>query len=416
VPTNGLIYEYQGDLNTTSKAVFAQIDYRPNDQWHFIGGLRYSKDNKRGYEFQISNTEYVLTDQPNATVLNAVLPGGWPRYPAGHPLAGQFVEGLVFAGCAGAGMPAGDLENLQPVSPITATQGPCPGQRNLKDSWSAVTGTAGVEFSPNKDTNLYARYSRGYKSGGYNLGTLAQGATVGSEHIDAYEAGWKQDFSRALQVNAAVYYYNYKDLQSLNGRVAQVSPPIIINQLVNIDKSRSYGLELESRWAPVENLLIMANYAYLNNKIKKACCYVDSSDPSAVQPGAKPVAGAPGAQSLEGNRLPGSSKHKIAVSASYTFEFEPGDLTLSVVEDYHSSYYNSLFNNPNWFVKGAARTDARVSWTSSSKNYEIIGSVTNLFDKEIQTAVTTLPPNQNFYQLLSLQPPRVYTLELRYNF
>ena len=58
----------------------------------------------------------------------------------------------------------------------------------------------------------------------------------------------------------------------------------------------------------------------------------------------------------------------------------------------------------------------RVSWTGASKHYEIIGTVSNLFNKEIQTAVTTLPPNQNFYQLLSLQPPRVFTVEVRYHF
>jgi iron complex outermembrane receptor protein len=415
-----LLYEYQADLNTTSTALFGQVDYRPNDQWHFIGGLRYSHDKKRGYEFQESITQIVLGDQATLAGADAVLFGAtgthWPRYPAGHPFAGRFVEDYVFGGCAGAGTPAGAAQGIKPVNTVTATQGPCPGQRSLKDSWSAVTGTAGVEYSPSEDINLYARYSRGYKSGGFNLGTLATGATVGSEHIDAFEAGWKQDFSRTLQLNAAVYYYDYKDLQSLNARVAQINPPIIVNQLVNLDKSRSFGVEFETRWAPVENLLIMANYAYIDNKIKKACCFADSSDPSALQPGAQPVPGQGGAQDLAGNRLPGSPKHKIAASVSYTFNFEPGALTVSVVEDYHSSFYNSLFNNPHWYVKDGAETNARVSWTAASKNYEIIGSVRNLFDKEIPTAVTTLPPNQNFYELLSLQPPRVFTIELRYHF
>ncbi|MES2087328.1 MAG: TonB-dependent receptor [Pseudomonadota bacterium] len=416
-----LLYEFQGDLNTESYATFGQVDYRPNDQWHFIAGLRYSKDHKRGYEFQEAITQIVLADQATAAGLDAVLLGagvaGWPRYPAGHPLAGQFVQDYVFGSCNGAGTTAAAAaQGIRPVSPVTATQGPCPGQRNLKDSWSAVTGTAAVEYSPSEDTNFYLRYSRGYKSGGFNLGQLAPGATVGSEHIDAYEAGWKQDFGRALQINAAFYYYNYEGLQTLNGRVTQVSPPIIINELVNIPKSRAYGVELETRWAPVENLLIMANYAYINNKIKEACCFVDFSDPMGVQPGANPVPGQAGAQNLAGNRLPGSPRHKIAASVSYTFNFEPGDLTVSVVEDWHSSFYNSLFNNPHWFVKGAAQTNARVSWTSSSKSYEIIGSVRNLFDKEIPTAFTTLGPNNNFYELLSLQPPRVWTLEVRYNF
>ncbi|MES2897265.1 MAG: TonB-dependent receptor [Pseudomonadota bacterium] len=415
-----LLYEYQADLNTTSKAIFGQIDYQLNDQIKLIAGLRYSHDKKRGYEVQESITQIVLADQPTAAGLNAALLGaglpGWPVYPAGHPLAGQFVQDYVFGGCAGAGTAAGDAQGIFPLNVVTATQGPCPGGRSLKDSWSAVTGTAAIEYSPNDDTNLYLRYSRGYKSGGFNLGTLAAGAVVDSEEIDAFEAGWKQDFGRALQVNVAAYLYNYKGLQSLNARVAQLNPPIVVNQLVNLDKSRSWGVEVESRWAPVDNLLIMANYAYINNEIRKACCFADSSDPTGAQPGAKPVPGQGGAQDLKGNRLPGSSKHKITVAASYTFEFEPGDLTVSVIEDYHSSFYSSLFNNPNWFVKGGARTDARISWASAEKNYEIIGSVTNLFDKEIRTSVATLPPNQNFYQLLYLQPPRVWSVELRYKF
>ena len=114
--------------------------------------------------------------------------------------------------------------------------------------------------------------------------------------------------------------FEYATVAAGKGEVIRFNWAIVVNQLVNLDKSRSWGVEVESRWAPVDNLLIMANYAYINNEIRTACCFADSSDPTGAQPGAKPVPGQGGAQDLKGNRLPGSSKHKITVAASYTFE------------------------------------------------------------------------------------------------
>jgi iron complex outermembrane recepter protein len=408
-----LLYYYQAILHTQSEAVFGQVDWRPNDQWHFTGGARWSADQKQGYERQDSITQIVLGDQAHLAVLNALLGGTWPTYGPNSPFAGQLVGDLVFEGCSGAGTVAAP-PGVVPVNPSVAN---CPGQRHLKNSWSAPTGTAIVAYTPTPDTNLYASYTRGYKSGGYNLGTLSGGslAFVDPEYIDSFEAGWKQNFGRKFQLNLATYYYLYHGLQALNGILAQASPPIIVNELVNLDQSRSIGVELETQWSPIDNLSILFNYSYSNSRITKACCFVDSSDPSAVQPGAKPV-GAGGGQSLVGNTLPDAPEHKISANVNYTFHFAPGSLTLSATEDWHSDFYYALFNNPHWLTPGGAETDLRVQWTSASKRYDIIGTVTNLFDAEIPTSFQTLPPNQNFYQILALQPPRVFTAELRYHF
>lgn len=390
---NDLLYFYEAHLKTQSEAIFGQLDWRPTDQWHFFLGARYSWDQKQGFEQQISITQIALGDQPTLAGINAGLLAfglpGWPVYPSG-PKAGQFVEDLVFAGCSAAGTPGAAAEGIVPLNPAVAA---CPGQRHLKNTWSAPTGTAGVSYTPSNDTNVYATYSRGYKSGGYNLGTLAAGATVGPEFIDAFELGWKQ-VARQLQFDLAAFYYNYHGLQALNGTLVQVSPPIVVNELVNIDQSRSFGVELETQWSPIDHLLVLFNYSYLNSTVTKGCCFVDSSDPSALQPGAKPIPNGGGAQTIAGNTVPDSPTHKLSANVSYTIPFDPGDLTFSVTEDWHSDFYYALFNNPHWLTPGGAETDLRIDWKSRRGHYEVIGTVTNLFNAEIPTSVNTLPPTR----------------------
>ena len=58
-----------------------------------------------------------------------------------------------------------------------------------------VTGTAGLEWTPTSDTLAFAKYSRGYKTGGFNATDMAPLPRTGEETVDSYELGWKQDVS-----------------------------------------------------------------------------------------------------------------------------------------------------------------------------------------------------------------------------
>ena len=72
------------------------------------------------------------------------------------------------------------------------------GVRTLKGDWEAVTGTAGVEYRPWDDTLIFAKYSRGYKAGGFNNLGFALNPYTDAEFVDSYEGrleadlGWSQ--------------------------------------------------------------------------------------------------------------------------------------------------------------------------------------------------------------------------------
>ncbi len=63
-----------------------------------------------------------------------------------------------------------------------------------------------------RTTMLYAKYSRGYKGGGWNPGEC--GEAYDPEHLSAYETGVKSTFwNGQARTNAAFYWYDYDDIQ-----------------------------------------------------------------------------------------------------------------------------------------------------------------------------------------------------------
>lgn len=444
---SGCLYCYDAVLTTQSEALFGQLDWRPNDQWHFTLGARYSWDEKQGYEQEVDVYWIPLVaTQAQAQAL------GFPTYPSNWPIIGdrgQYVQDYVGVSCSSPG-----VDGIMPYSATTE----CPAHRHLRDQWGAPTGTAGVEWTPDSDTNVYVRYNRGYKSGGFNLGPLAaQAGGVGPEYIDDFEAGWKQTFMRTFQFDIAGFYYLYHGLQALNETTQNSSPPIQINELINIPQSHAYGVEFEARWSPIDNLVLALNYSYLVTSndsnctftgtptlassnplyedaaywtnLKETGCYVDAANPNAVTDvngvaltGVKPVGpyfpSTPNnqPQSLHGDPLPYSPPHKVAANVSYTFNFEPGDLTLAGVWNWHDAFYDNLFPTQAWLVPAGQTTDFRITWASHGGRYQVIGSVSNAFNANVWISHQSLPPGNGYYGYNELQAPRIFSVELRYKF
>lgn len=127
----------------------------------------------------------------------------------------------------------------------------------------------GVNYTlPNRGL-LYANFSRGYKSGIFSavLGLLAsQGDPAVQEKVDAFEGGFKMPLlDRKLQVNGAVFHYSYVDKQ-IRGKIPD-SLFGLIEKLVNIPKSRIWGIEGEIVAQPVDGLNMSASGTYVNSKI-----------------------------------------------------------------------------------------------------------------------------------------------------
>jgi iron complex outermembrane receptor protein len=112
-----------------------------------------------------------------------------------------------------------------------------------RQRYSYVPLTVGLDYTPADTALLYAKVSRGYRSGGYNMrpGPLL---TFGPEKVVAYEVGAKTDFfEQRLRTNLALYYSDYDDIQ-LGQFVSDPTGDLsVIRQ--NAGEARIQGGELE---------------------------------------------------------------------------------------------------------------------------------------------------------------------------
>lgn len=418
------IYDDRPHLDIVSKAAFGQIDYKINETWKMTVGLRYSEDHKYGHE-TVRVRCFAVAACFTKPELNAFIPGGIPLVDLTQ------LPSVVSAPAAGTPLPKG-------VSSYT-TYDPASGDatRKYDYSWGATTGTLGLQWEPDADTNAYVRYSRGFKGGGFRIGidtVLGASPTTDAEHADAYEVGFKKTFADLhLQTNAALFYYQYQNAQvpltvsQTSGGLGQAN-----SIFYNIPHAISQGFELETIWQPIDHLQILFNYSYNDAHITDSKGTIDPADPAALDAQAKPliaaaacynaaygqvatatrttncaadiytspyaVVNAAGAttatslspdpnggyqrgQDLNGNQLPNASKNKVAINVNYKWQLASSSLTGSISYIWRDESYGSIFNrsytrSPSW-----DQIDARIAWSPDGNKLSVILYGKNLADR-----------------------------------
>ncbi len=150
---------------------------------------------------------------------------------------------------------------------------PTPAPSSLSEDKFLPSATLSYKFD--QGGNVYARWARGFKSGGINPVSSptvfpdpqADGGIFSGEEVDTYEIGARAPlFDRRVEVTSAVFYNNYKNLQ-----VAAHSRPAyaqIIEAIVNAGTARTYGVEGSISWRVIPPLTLGLNAGYLNAKYK----------------------------------------------------------------------------------------------------------------------------------------------------
>jgi iron complex outermembrane receptor protein len=356
-------------LEADAYAVFSQVDYQLTDTWKTTFGVRYTEDEKVADEYR---TRVVFLGNP-------ALPFSFYN------------------------------ENS------TA---------HLEGKWSATTGTAGLEWSPSEDMLAYGKYTRGYKSGGFNAGAMAgvNGYTE-PEFINAYELGLKQTFAQRLTANFSVFFYDYQDAQ-YPSTVRDATTGLLESRFFNLEKVTSMGAELETVWAVTDAFVMRFNYSYLDTEIDDARCFVDGNDTGisgSLQPDARPCStpaiGLQTAQSLDGGELPSSPNHKVAFNANYTFFTGAGNLTLGTTYTYRDEAYYSVFSRDHYLAPSYDNVDFRALWNGSDNKYTFIAFVNNAFDDTgYEAAGAAMSAWGVQSRTLSLTAPRTYGLEVQFRF
>jgi iron complex outermembrane receptor protein len=428
---DNLLLDYQDRIQ--SLAEYAQFDYKITPTIKLTAGIRYTQDWKHAQEE--TRVIYFGTD-PYATtpsLAGIFTPQNFGQYLPAFDITTQETDNPE-------NLSAGEVNGPGICSVATVlTTGPYAGamDRCLSDKSSAVTGTAGIEWTPDPDTLVYARYNRGYKAFALNAGYNGYTPEAKPEYLNDFEVGFKKTFNRNLVIDADVFYYDYSNYQVPIGVSLGA---ISVTEFVSIPKAVSDGFELQAVWNPIEHLNLSLTYGLDHTSISSSCtsvgglptgaCFQDAIDPYATEPGAQPV-GSPTAlgvfsQSVKGNELPNAPENKVAFNANYTIPFEAGNLILSGTFIWKDKMYGSIFERSYYEAPSWSETDLRATWSGDHDRYEVVLYVKNLFNQIGYDAGSggyasgcgcgTPPGLVTGNPGYDLTPPRLYGVEFHYKF
>lgn len=204
---NGAVSTSQIKASTESFAVFAQADYQFTDAVKATFGGRWVKDKKN---FRL-DFQYRFAPLPPEQVIRSA-----------------------------------DFSEFTP---------------KLGIDWKVDTGWADSLL-------LYGSVARGFKSGGFNGINIFNAAIAQTvyepESNYTYELGAKIDaLGRRLRINGALFLADVSDIVMNSTVVVNGQPAFPVD---NQADAKIKGLELETTWAPTENLTLFANLALLDGK------------------------------------------------------------------------------------------------------------------------------------------------------
>jgi iron complex outermembrane receptor protein len=200
-------FKNQFDQTKDSFAIYSDLKYSLSDNLTLRGGLRYTHDTGRQYNFE-----------SNALAVD-----------------GTF------------------LANLIPLS-------------ELKYSTDNVSGKVGLDYKFDSGNMIYASFSRGYRAPSFNAQAFfdpSELSVAEAEKVNAWEVGAKTQFAdRKVTLNVAAFYYDYRNQQFIN-----VDPGTAAQTLLNIPKSRIYGAEADLTVRPSDRFSAHLGLGLLSTKI-----------------------------------------------------------------------------------------------------------------------------------------------------
>jgi len=221
----------------------------------------------------------------------------------------------------------------------------------------------------------------------------------GPETLTSYEAGLKLSLAdNRVRLNAAAFFYDYKDFQATFVRGAEASA-----RLQNAGDVEIVGGEISIDWLPLQGLSIGAGLSLLDSEIVKTDVVLPPLDGGA-------------STTIEGNEIPNAPSYSFSGRIRYE---TPVTDTLAAAFQTDFSYVDEHYLEPNnrefLAEDGYSIVNARLSLMPQSGPWEISAWVKNLSDEQYRTAAQDISLALGFSEIVTGQP-RTWGIELEYRF
>ncbi|KRB42470.1 TonB-dependent receptor [Phenylobacterium sp. Root700] len=280
-----------------------------------------------------------------------------------------------------------------------------------KRSEEALSGTAKLSYRFSPELLGYASYSRGYKSGGFNLDRVAYPYVAPSqpnaalslkpvldtsfpgEFVDSYEVGAKSTLlDRRLYLNATAFYQKFTDYQlnAFNGFFFNVFP---------VPEVTSKGVDVDMLYRPSKQLTVQGGLTIADTRYPKSTASLLALTPSTAR--------------LPGQRLNLAPLYSGSASVTYEHPVAEGLLVRANASVKYNSEYNAGSDlSPLKRQAAHAVVNARLSLASEDARWAVELWAANLTDTQyVQTAYDA--PFQAGSVDAFLGAPRTFGVTLR---
>jgi iron complex outermembrane receptor protein len=224
-----------------------------------------------------------------------------------------------------------------------------PIQSSVDEDWNEFTPRIGLDYQWNEDLMLYAIYSEGFRSGGFNARNAVPG-TLGPydpEYVDQFEIGMKSDLlDGKMRLNLAAFYTDYTDKQEEFIRVNAIQGSVTIVE--NAGEVTTQGLEAELTWLLTPNLTVGGNLGYLDAEYDEFMA--DGNDDGVVD-------------DLSGLELRRTPDWTGGIYANYAVPLGSGTFGIDAGYRYTDEYYVDAGNDPRGLLDSRGIVDLVVHYT-----------------------------------------------------
>jgi iron complex outermembrane receptor protein len=271
-----------------------------------------------------------------------------------------------------------DEKELTAVRYSSPIGGGAIGPISASPSDNDVSGEVSLRYALSRDTNVYARYARGFRAPSIQ-GRILFGDTLSvadSERNNSVEAGIKSDlWNRRGRLAFTVYGYEMKDQQ-----LTAVGGTANFNRLVNAEKTVGQGVELDFQALFTDNLIGTLAASYNKTEIKDpnlriqpcggGCTVLDPRTP-----------GDPSTVSINGNPLPNAPEVVINATLRYAIPIGRDELYFYTDWSYRSEINFFLYESTEFKGKALLEGGLRVGYRFANDKYEVAAFVRNITDE-----------------------------------
>lgn len=267
------------------------------------------------------------------------------------------------------------------------------------DDWSAFTPKFGLQWFYNESSHAYFSYTKGHRSGGYNLRNTSATATPGpydQEVQNSYEIGTKSEWNDGrVKLNLAVFHNKIEDMQretifNIAGNIVQ--------EIRNTADATVIGGEMDLQMLFGDNLLVNLSAGYMDGTYDKVGAdlnrdgFIDSGD-----------------KALD---LPRLSPWSWQAGANYDIPLESGLVSLRMSHKHRAAAsWNDSNVDP---LRSADILDAGVAYSTPDGKWTVTLFGKNLLDDEVATTRFTVAPNLSVFAPLA--KGREVGVELQYQY